>query len=73
MLDRTATTMLLSLCRLSNRRSSTYYLNGDVECSALVVDPKSLENDCERSALGEFVSGRLLNPYEAIEGKEFFD
>ena len=50
-----------------------YYLNGEVECSALVVDTKSFENDCRRSALGEFVSGRFLNPYEAINGREFLE
>ena len=55
------------------QRIKYYYLKGDVECSALAVDPKSLANDCERSALGEFVSGRFLNPYESIEGKEFFE
>lgn len=46
------------------------YLKQEAECSALVVDSKSFENDCDRSTLGEFVSGRLLNPYQALEGKE---
>ena len=47
-----------------------YYLKGDVQCSALVVDEKTFDNDCLKSSLGEFVSGRLLNPYEALIGKD---
>jgi tRNA A-37 threonylcarbamoyl transferase component Bud32/predicted nucleotidyltransferase len=47
------------------------YLNGEKECSALVVDPKSFENDCTKSTFGEFVSGRLLNPYFPIEGEAY--
>ncbi|MDA4110980.1 MAG: hypothetical protein OK439_00465 [Thaumarchaeota archaeon] len=48
-----------------------YYLKGEVDCSVLVVDPKSFENDCRKSTLGEFVSGRLLNPYFPTLGAEF--
>lgn len=48
-----------------------YYLRKDVECSALVIDEISFRNDCSKSTLGEFVAGRLLNPYEVIEGDEF--
>ncbi|MHB2036489.1 MAG: hypothetical protein ACYCPW_07065, partial [Nitrososphaerales archaeon] len=40
-------------------------------CSALAVDPKSFANDCSKSALGEFVSGRLLNAYYPIAGEAY--
>ncbi len=48
------------------QRIKYYYLKEEVECSALAVDLRSFENDCSKSSLGEFVSGRLLNPYEAL-------
>ncbi len=54
-----------------SQRIKYYYLKGETECSALVVDTRSFENDCLKSSLGEFVSGRLLNPYEAIIGNEY--
>ncbi len=47
------------------------YLKDEIYCSALVVDSKSFENDCKKSSLGEFVSGRLLNCYESILGEDF--
>ena len=50
------------------QRIKYYYMKGETECSALVVDPKSFENDCKKSTLGEFVSGRLLNPYYQLQG-----
>ncbi|HYB04498.1 MAG TPA: hypothetical protein VED17_08550 [Nitrososphaerales archaeon] len=53
------------------QRIKYYYLNGDADCSALVVDPKGIENDCKKSTFGEFVSGRLLNAYHAIHGASF--
>jgi tRNA A-37 threonylcarbamoyl transferase component Bud32/predicted nucleotidyltransferase len=53
------------------QRIKYYYLKGDVQCSALVVEEKTFDNDCQKSSLGEFVSGRLLNPYEALLGKEY--
>lgn len=53
------------------QRVRYYYLNREAECSVLVVDPKSFENDCGKSTLGEFVSGRLLNPYYAIQGAAY--
>ena len=49
-----------------------YYLKGEADCSALVVDPKSFAKDCSSSTYGEFVAGRLLNPFEAISGEDFF-
>jgi tRNA A-37 threonylcarbamoyl transferase component Bud32/predicted nucleotidyltransferase len=52
------------------QRIKYYYLKGDVQCSALVVEEKTFDNDCQKSSLGEFVSGRLLNPYVALLGKE---
>ena len=53
------------------QRIKYYYLNGKTECSALAVDPKSFENDCGKSALGEFVSGRLLSAYYPIVGEAY--
>ncbi len=54
-----------------SQRVKYNYLNGAVECSALVVDPKAIENDCKKSTFGEFVSGRLLNSYFPIHGEDF--
>jgi tRNA A-37 threonylcarbamoyl transferase component Bud32 len=48
-----------------------YYLKGEVECSALVVEARAFENDCRKSTFGEFAAGRLLNPYSAITGKVY--
>ncbi len=53
------------------QRIKYYYLHGETQCSALVVEPKSFENDCRKSTLGEFVSGRLLNSYYPIAGKSY--
>ena len=53
------------------QRIKYYYLRGEVQCSALVVQERSFANDCEKSSLGEFVSGRLLNPYEALLGRDY--
>ncbi len=53
------------------QRIKYYYLKGEVDCSALVVDPKTIENDCNKSTFGEFVAGRLLNSYSPIQGKDF--
>jgi tRNA A-37 threonylcarbamoyl transferase component Bud32/predicted nucleotidyltransferase len=47
------------------------YLKGEIECSALLVEAKSFESDCSKSSLGEFVAGRLLNPYEALAGEDY--
>jgi tRNA A-37 threonylcarbamoyl transferase component Bud32/predicted nucleotidyltransferase len=53
------------------QRVRYYYLKNEAECAALLVDPHSFRNDCSKSSLGEFVSGRLLNPYESLSGAEF--
>jgi len=53
------------------QRIRYFYLKGEAECSVLVVDPRSIENDCKKSTYGEFVSGRLLNVYSPIIGEEF--
>ena len=53
------------------QRIKYYYLKGEVDCSALVVDIKAIENDCKKSTFGEFVSGRLLNSYTSIYGQSF--
>ncbi|MDG6998894.1 MAG: nucleotidyltransferase domain-containing protein [Nitrososphaerota archaeon] len=54
-----------------SQRIKYYYLKDEVECAALLVDPKSFENDCNKSSLGEFVSGRLLNVHEPLQGSAF--
>jgi tRNA A-37 threonylcarbamoyl transferase component Bud32/predicted nucleotidyltransferase len=48
-----------------------YYLKGEVDCSVLAVSSRSFENDCAKSSLGEFVAGRLLNPYKALSNQKF--
>jgi tRNA A-37 threonylcarbamoyl transferase component Bud32/predicted nucleotidyltransferase len=53
------------------QRIKYYYIKGEVQCSALVVEDKAFEKDCTRSTLGEFVSGRLLNPYNALIGEDY--
>jgi tRNA A-37 threonylcarbamoyl transferase component Bud32 len=53
------------------QRIKYYYLKSETECAALVVDPVSFENDCKKSSLGEFASGRLLNPYFPLEGETY--
>lgn len=62
---------VILVLRPFKQRIKYYYLKGDVDCSALVVDPKALENDCGKSTFGEFVAGRLLNPYFPITGGKF--
>lgn len=62
---------LILVLRPFKQRIKYYYLEGDVDCSALVIDPKGLENDCRKSTFGEFVAGRLLNPYTPVSGEEF--
>lgn len=64
---------ILMVIRPFKQKVRYYYLKSDAECSVLVVDPKSFESDCKKSTLGEFVSGRLLNAYYPIIGKEYVD
>lgn len=59
---------LILVLRPFKQKVRYYYVSREVECSVLVVDPGSFENDCRRSTLGEFVSGRLLNTYFPIQG-----
>lgn len=47
------------------------YLKGDLDVAALLVEKDELVSDAEKGRLGEFVVGRLLNRYEALEGVEF--
>lgn len=42
------------------------YYTDSLEASILVVDRKMLIKDAEKAALGEFVVGRLLHPYEPL-------
>ena len=48
------------------------YVERPVAASALIVDEQLLEQDARSSYLGEFVVGRLLNIYEAIENPKLF-
>jgi Kae1-associated kinase Bud32 len=49
------------------------YQKNDFDVSVLIVDSKSLINDAEKAALGEFVVGRLLHPYEPLINAEYFE
>lgn len=53
------------------QRIKYYYINGEVKCSVLAVDSRSFEGDCNKSSLGEFLAGRLLNPFEALWNYDF--
>ena len=39
----------------------------------LIEALKEILNDANNASLGEFVAGRLLNPYEVLLNKEFFE
>ncbi|MDG6905296.1 MAG: hypothetical protein JRN20_05865 [Nitrososphaerota archaeon] len=62
---------VIVLVKPFSQRIKYYYMKGDAECSALVVEPRSFENDCRKSTLGEFVAGRLLNPFYTIRGESY--
>jgi len=49
------------------------YQKNDLDVSVLIVDSKSLINDAEKAALGEFVVGRLLHPYEPLINVEYLE
>ena len=49
------------------------YIFDKTEISAIFVDKDSLVGDAKEGKLGEFVIGRLLNPYEVLVNPEFFD
>jgi tRNA A-37 threonylcarbamoyl transferase component Bud32 len=54
-------------------RPRAKYVYGDLEgkeYSALLVDEEALIKDASEASLGEFVAGRLLNTYQALEGAE---
>ncbi len=42
------------------------YMHNRLDASLLIVDGNALLKDAERASLGEFVIGRLLNPYEPL-------
>ncbi len=42
------------------------YMHDRLDASVLMVDGNALLKDAERASLGEFVIGRLLNPYEPL-------
>ena len=48
------------------------YIFDQIEISAIFVDSNALQNDAKNAELGEFVIGRLLNPYEPIVNSDFF-
>jgi len=45
---------------------------GDPSVSLLAVDRELFEIDAEKGALGEFVSGRILGPYEPLKAPGYF-
>ena len=49
------------------------YIFDKIEISAIFVDKDSIVRDAKEGNLGEFVIGRLLNPYEVLVNPEFFD
>jgi len=49
------------------------YIFDKIEISAIFVDKDSIIRDAKKGNLGEFVIGRLLNPYEVLVNPEFFD
>ena len=48
------------------------YIFDQIEISAIFVDSNALQNDAKNGELGEFVIGRLLNPYEPLINDDFF-
>ena len=49
------------------------YIFDKIEISAIFVDKDSIVGDAKEGSLGEFVIGRLLNPYEVLVNPEFFE
>ena len=49
------------------------YIFDKIEISAIFVDKDSIIRDAKEGNLGEFVIGRLLNPYEVLVNPEFFE
>ncbi len=45
--------------------------NNGLDASILIVDSDMLIKDAKKAALGEFVIGRLLHPYEPLINKEY--
>ncbi len=45
--------------------------NNGLDASILIVDSDILLKDAKKAALGEFVVGRLLHPYEPLVNKEY--
>ena len=50
-----------------------YIEDDDVYISALLIDTNYLIADARKGTLGEFVVGRLLNPYFPLIGKELIE
>ena len=49
------------------------YVEDDIYISALLIDTNYLISDARKGSLGEFVVGRLLNPYLPLIGKELIE
>ena len=51
------------------------YMHNDnrIDASILIVDANALLKDAERAMLGEFVIGRLLNPYEPLYNIDYLN
>ncbi len=62
--------ILVVMVSHSPRITYDYYKSSSDDMSALVVDRKAFEDDAESGAMGEFVVGRLINPYEPLHGED---
>ncbi|GBC74825.1 hypothetical protein HRbin06_00132 [archaeon HR06] len=54
-----------------NKKIRYNYINDEINVSSLAVDTQLLIKDAEKAYLGEFVIGRLLNPYLPLIGEDF--
>lgn len=65
--------VLLVLDRFEEKVRYSYENFEGLNLSILIVDRQALVEDAERAELGEFVAGRLLNPYIPITNREFWE
>ena len=65
--------VLLALDGFKERVRYSYEKFEGLNLSILIVDRRALLEDAERAELGEFVAGRLLNPYIPIMNREFWE
>jgi tRNA A-37 threonylcarbamoyl transferase component Bud32/predicted nucleotidyltransferase len=65
--------LLVVVDKLRPRAKYVYGNYEEIYYSVLLVDEKAFRKDCSSAALGEFVSGRLLNRYQPITGETFLN